>query len=207
VWNGRFLTAAHVLPQFIGLDDEPSVLALSRAFEFQIIESGVSAEDEAFRSAAADGRLSFQMVSCDWAVGSTDHQLLEVRSKSVSVYAGNLRHGSPVSLVRASSDGRTIQRFDTRVVIPEDPGSFPENLVFLAKPKGFDHHGWSGCFVGQEARGGRGWKLIGVLSASPTATNTTTNEPVELLVVVRQPIEALRWLLEDETAPEVNATR
>jgi len=195
VLNGRFLTAAHVLPEFQKFDSESSVLAQSRPFEFHITNSGACADDEDFRRAAADGKLNYEMVSCDWAMGTTSYLSESDKADSLQVYIGKLNYNAPVSLVRSSSDGRTTQRFDTRVVIPEAAETFPDNLVFLAKPSGFDHHGWSGCFVGEQVRGEKSWKLIGVLSASPTATDLTTNESVELLVVVRPPVSALEWLL------------
>lgn len=197
VLNGKFLTAAHVLPEIQGIDSSASLRALSRQVGYKIAKSGECSNDESFRTSAQAGRLSYEMISCDWAMGSIDELRSGKNSTVMLPYTGKLDHGARVSLVRSSSDGHTIQRFDTRVMIPESSEKFPPSLVFLAKPRGFDHHGWSGCFVGKRV-GGCGWMIIGVLSASPTAVHIDSGESLELLVAVRPPIEAMNWFLGNE---------
>lgn len=195
--GNRFLTAAHVLPEYRKLLDSSVRVMTERQVEYRIHLAGVSGSDESFRQASETGTLSYGMVAADWAVGTLLTSELDTSRQSFAAFSGPLKSGMSVSLLRVSGDGRTVQQFDTRVVIPVDGERYPDNIVFMAKPSGFDHHGWSGCFVGRKQGRLGAWQLIGVLSASPTGENLETGERVELLVAVRPPPEVLDWFLNE----------
>lgn len=187
------LTAAHTQADVIDAWNEPNQWLLGHEIPFERIAMGL---EPGSAIPNADGApvwtLLWEDFGRDWALIRLGEPV-EIPGGRVIAETGPVRKLTKVSLFRGSPDGRYRQRLDTYTLDITNPEDVPSNVIVLAKPAGFQSHGWSGSFVGRWSQPNRAWKLIGIFVASPEGTLVPTGEKIEGLLVVRPPVEILEW--------------
>ncbi|MFI4893509.1 MAG: hypothetical protein ACIAQ0_08775 [Phycisphaerales bacterium JB058] len=187
------LTAAHTQADVIDARNEPNLWLLGREIPFERLAMGLKPGSAVpMTEGEGDWTLSWEDFGRDWALlrlGET----VELPGGRVVVETGPIRALTKVSLFRGSTDGRYRQRLDTYTFHITNPEEVPSNVIMLAKPEGFEAHGWSGSFVGRWSEADQAWRLIGLFVASPGGTLVQTGERIEGLLVVRPPAEILEW--------------
>ncbi|HED53099.1 MAG TPA: hypothetical protein ENJ00_02725 [Phycisphaerales bacterium] len=203
------LTAAHTLPQYDNLHatDISRLVIHEQVVNHTIIRAGVP-QGSALMSDIPDATQinsqsfyeklkhrtfdSWDSIPQDWALIRLDKPV-QINGTPIGFDADPIPPGTCLSLIRAPNNGTTYERLDTHTLLALSDEEVPKNLLFLARPKSFDGHGWSGCFVGRQSADGR-WDLVGI-SVSEVDPNEIPDRETGYLIVVRPPREVLEQLI------------